>query len=87
MTRALPLIRVYGTGALAIGNVTITINSASGYTDIDCDLMDAFKGSTNCNGNITLTSGEFFYLDPGENGISFGSGITKVIVKPRWWIL
>ncbi len=87
MMKALPLIRVYGTGALAIGNETITINSANGYTDIDCDLMDAYKGSTNCNDNITLTSGEFFHLAPGENGISFGSGITRVIVKPRWWML
>ena len=87
MMRALPWIRVYGTGVLAIGDETITINSANGYTDIDCDLMDAYKGSANCNGNITLNSGEFFHLDPGENGVSFGSGITRVIVKPRWWML
>lgn len=87
MTKALPLIRVYGTGALSIGNETITISSANEYTDIDCDLMDAFKGTTNCNNNIVLSSGEFFHLDPGENGITFGSGISKVIIKPRWWML
>lgn len=86
-TAAKPLVRVYGTGTLAIGDETITISSANGYTDIDCDLMDAFKGTTNCNNNIVLNSGEFFHLEPGVNGVSFGSGITRVIVKPRWWIL
>lgn len=84
---AKPLVRVYGTGALAIGDETITISSCDGYTDIDCDLMDAYKGTTNCNSNIVLSSGDFFHLEPGDNGISFGSGITKVIIKPRWWIL
>lgn len=87
LTVAKPLVRVYGTGTLTIGDETITINSSHGYTDIDCDIMDAFMGSTNCNGNITLSSGEFFRLEPGDNGINFSSGITKVIITPRWWIL
>ncbi|MBR4668530.1 MAG: hypothetical protein IKO76_07235 [Butyrivibrio sp.] len=81
---ALPLVRAYGTGTLAIGNQTIRINSANVYTDIDCDTMDAFKGASNCNGNIELLSGDFFKLKPGITGISF-SGITRVIIRPRWW--
>ena len=84
---ALPLIRVYGTGALAIGGNTITINSANSYTDLDCDIQDAFKGAVNCNGNITLNSGKFFTLKPGNNGITLGSGISKIILTPRWWTL
>lgn len=82
-----PMVRVYGTGQLVIGDETITISSANVYTDIDCDLMDAFKGTTNCNGNIVLSSGDFFHLDPGENGIILGSGITKVVITPRWYII
>lgn len=85
---AKPLIRAYGTGSFTIAGVTITINSANDYTDIDCDLEEAYKDSlaTNCNGNITLTSGQFPVLSPGDNAISM-SGITKLIISPRWWIL
>lgn len=84
---ALPLVRVYGTGTVTIGSVTITINSVNEYVDIDCQLQDAFKGATNCNGNITLNSNEFFKLNPGTNGITLGNGITRVIITPRWWKL
>ena len=84
---ALPLVRVYGTGTVTIGSVTITINSVNEYVDIDCQLQDAFKGATNCNGNITLNSNEFFKLNPGSNGITLGNGITQVIITPRWWKL
>lgn len=81
---ALPLVRAYGTGTITIRNQTIRIDSANTYTDIDCDTMDAFKGATNCNGNITLLSGDFFKLEPGVNTVSF-SNITRVIITPRWW--
>lgn len=84
---ALPLVRVYGTGQLTIGGNTIKINTNSSYTDIDCDLQDAFRGSTNCNGNIELSSGKFFELKSGSNSVSLGSGITSVIITPRWWRL
>lgn len=83
---ALPLIRAYGTGTLVIGSVTITINSANSYTDIDCDVQDAYKGATNCNGNITLNSGKFPVLKPGSNGISL-SGISRIELTPRWWTI
>ena len=83
---ALPLIRAYGTGTLAIGDMTITIDSADVYTDIDCDLQDAYKGAVNCNGNITLNSGEFFKLKPGDNGIQM-TGISKIELTPRWWTI
>lgn len=84
---ALPLVRVYGTGTLTIGSNTIVINSASSYTDLDCDIQDAFRGAINCNGNITLRSGSFFELLPGSNTVSMGSGISQVRITPRWWIL
>lgn len=83
---ALPLIRAYGTGTLAIGSTTITINSANSYTDIDCEIQDAYKGTTNCNGNITLNSGSFPKLSPGSNGIQL-TGITRIELTPRWWTI
>ena len=79
-----PLIRAYGTGSFTIEGVTVTITSANVYTDIDCELEDAYKGSTNCNGNITLINGEFPRLKPGLNTITF-TGLTRLIITPNWW--
>ena len=85
---AKPLLRVYGTGTFAIGNVSVTINSANTYTDIDCDLQEAYKDTlaTNCNGKITLTNAQFPYIVPGENTITF-SGISKIELYPRLYHL
>lgn len=82
-----PLIRVYGTGNLVIASQTIRINAADEYTDIDCEIMEAYKGTQTCNQNITLVSNDFPTLKPGDNEILFTSGITKVEIKPRWWRL
>lgn len=84
---AKPLVRVYGTGDLAIGEAVITINSVDTYVDIDCEIQNAFKGSTNCNGNITVNSGEFFELTPGVNNIVKANTISRVEITPRWWKL
>lgn len=81
---ALPLLRVYGTGILGIGSHTITITAADVYTDIDCEMMDCFKGSANKNQYVQFSGNDFPTLEPGVNGFTF-SGITKVEVKPRWW--
>ena len=78
---AKPLIRAYGTGTISIGGNAITVTTASGYTDIDCDIQEAYKGSTNCNGNV---SGAFPELVPGENAITI-SGFSQVEITPRWW--
>lgn len=83
---AKPLIRVYGTGTITIGSVSVVVNTANGYTDIDCELQEAYKGSTNCNGNITLTDGKFPVLVSGDNTITY-SGFTQVDLTPNWWIL
>lgn len=85
---ALPLIVAYGTGSFTINDVTIEITTANSYTDIDCELQEAYKDTlaTNCNGNIVLTNGVFPTLTKGNNAISM-TGITKLIIYPRWWIL
>lgn len=84
---ARPLLRVYGTGTVKIGNDTITISTNSTYTDIDCDLREAFRGSTNLNGNISLSGLDFPAFGAGANNITLSSGITRVIITPRWWEL
>ena len=85
---AKPLLRVYGTGSFTINGITVQINSASSYTDFDCELQEAYKNTlaTNCNGNITLTNAQFPYLKPGDNQITF-SGISSIIMYPRTYML
>lgn len=85
---AKPLIRVYGAGQLGVGDCTLTITAHNNaYIDIDCDMQDCFFGATNLNQNVTLAQHRFPTLKVGTTGFSLGSGITKVIVWPRWWCL
>ncbi len=83
-----PKIRAYGTGTLTINGVSVEVTTADDYTDIDCELQEAYKDTvaTNCNGNIILVDGVFPELANGENTISF-SGFTQIDIQPNWWIL
>lgn len=83
---ALPLIRAYGTGKFTIGDIEVEITTADTYTDIDCELQEAFKGSINCNNNIVLTQGEFPVIKPGVNTITMTT-ITELDIIPRWWTI
>lgn len=85
---AKPLIRVYGNGAVGVGSETITVANNPGYIDIDCEMMDAYYNATNCNDRITLSSGEFPVLTADSNiGVTKGTGITKIVITPRWYII
>lgn len=84
---ALPLIRVYGTGDIAVGNATVTIGSNPDYIDLDSELMDAYCGDINCNGLISLADGAYPELVAGGTTVTLGAGITKVVITPRWWVL
>lgn len=82
---ALPLVRVYGTGTLNIGNQVITVTTAGNdYIDIDCEIMEAFEGSISRNSNVTLP--DEVYIPAGDTTITF-TGLTKVEIQPRWWRL
>ena len=88
MFAAKPLIRAYGTGSFSIGGVAVSISAADTYTDIDCELQEAYKDTlaTNKNAYITLTNGKFPQLDPGTNAITI-TGLSKIVIYPRWWHL
>ena len=81
-----PLVRAYGTGSFTIGDVTVTISSASTYTDIDCEILEAYEGSTNCNSNISIDSDDFPTLPGGLSTVTIDS-LTKLIITPRWWTI
>lgn len=81
---AAPFLRVYGVGTLEIENYSLSITSADDYTDIDCDIMEAYKGNENRNRFLQILN--FPVLVPGDNDISF-TGFTQVDIIPRWWVL
>lgn len=81
-----PLIRVYGNGVLGVGAFSVTIiNNAGNYIDIDSESGIASRDAENMNSSITLSGFDFPTLESGDNGISLGTGITRVEITPRWW--
>lgn len=82
---AAPLIRVYGTGTVGIGDNAITVMTNPDYIDIDCEIMEAYYGPTIMNEMIHIQNRDFPVLHEGNTGVSLGSGITSVIITPRWW--
>lgn len=85
---AKPLIRVYGNGTTTVGDTQITTaNNSGNYIDIDCEMMDCYRGATNMNASVTFTGTDFPTLEPGEIQILLGTGITRLEITPRWWEL
>ena len=84
-----PMLRVYGYGTITVNGTTITILAHSlQYIDIDCDLQEAYYGSTNANQYISCT--EFPVIDPGTNQVStnfINTGMQKLEIIPRTWQL
>lgn len=81
-----PVIRAYGTGTITVNGVSVTVTTANVYTDLDSEIQEAYKGTTNCNANITLTDGEFPTLAPGDNAITF-SGFSSVELTANLWTI
>ncbi len=85
-TTARPLIRVYGSGTVTVGDTSFTVaSSENAYVDVDSEIEDAYCGAVNCNALVTLS--DFPTLPPGETEITPGTGITRVEITPRWWRL
>lgn len=82
-----PLIRVTGNGKITVNGTEITLANTSNYTDIDCEAMECYYGSTNRNSNVSFSTNDFPTLAPGNNSIVRATGITQVIITPRWWEL
>lgn len=86
--RSKPLIRVYGAGVVGVGDTNITIASHNFYyMDIDCETGRAYNGATSLDSKVTLNAIDFPSLAPGSNGITKGSGISRIDITPRWWEL
>ena len=82
---AKPLVKCYGTsGTVTIAGVAVTVTGCTNHVILDCDLMEAYEGSTSRNGTTTLVNGDFPTLKSGNNAVSF-TGFSKVEITPRWW--
>lgn len=78
-----PLIRIYGTGTVNINDQYITVSAHSfPYIDIDCELMDAYYGSSNANQYVTFSTNDYITLRSGNNYIAYGN---QIEVTPRWY--
>lgn len=87
-----PLLEVTGVGTFWLGDTLFTITGTAGQTIyIDCETGEAWKNTggiiTPANGLVTLNRLDFPELDPGDTPVMYGTGITKVVVTPRWWRL
>jgi phage-related protein len=82
---AAPLLTVYGAGTVRIGGSDIVISSVDVYVTIDCETMDAYKGSANCNSAVSFSTDKV-EIPPGESQIVV-DGMTRVDVIPRWYII
>lgn len=82
-----PMIRVYGNGSITIGGVTCTITgNSSNYIDIDCEMQDCYRGTTNKNSSVTFSEDDFPTIPPGINTVTL-TDVSKVEITPNWYIL
>lgn len=84
---AKPIIKIYGAGTVKIGHAAITVKiPGNAFVEFDCDLLNAYEGADNRNSNVELL-GEPVLLANKTNGITLGTGITKVEIIPRWYTI
>ena len=81
---AKPLIEVTGTGTITVNTSVLVLSANTNKTYIDCELQDAYEGTINRNGDLTVTNG-FPVLTAGDNAVSVDGCTIKI--TPRWWRL
>lgn len=91
---AKPLLAVTGSGTLTIGAQTMTIlarSSSSSVIYIDCETQESWEVVSDAKvsrNDYVQNAGESFpVLSAGANTVTLGSGITRVVITPRWWRL
>lgn len=90
---AKPMLKVTGAGVLTIGSYTLSIAAGSSPSTqeiyIDCETQEAWEivgaGKLSRNDYIQNAGEEFPVLSAGANTVTLGSGITRVVITPRWW--
>lgn len=80
---SLPIFEVQGTGTITVGDSVLALSQNTGTTLIDCEIQDAYEGTLNRNGDLTVTNG-FPTLKAGTTEVQV-SGFTSAYMIPRWW--
>lgn len=87
-----PLLVVTGSGTLTLGSQVLTIASGSSSSQviyIDCESQEAWEivgsGKISRNDYIQNAGESFPVLSSGNNVVTLGSGISQVVITPRWW--
>lgn len=80
-----PLLRIYGTGTIYIGDQAITVSEADGYTDVDCFTMEAYKGTVSKNSVVSFNTLGKVSLKSGANNVQVPNTVTRLEVIPRWY--
>lgn len=88
---AKPLIVITGNGTVGVGTHLITVEGATSPVYIDCESMEIYTESggiiSGASSLVSFNTNEFPTLEAGANGVSVGSGISSVVITPRWWRL
>ena len=81
-----PYIKIVGSGTitLTINSAAVTLSNVDGYIEIDSEMMNAYKGTTAANSQM---SGAFPVLAPGKNNIAWTGSVTRLEIVPRWCCL
>lgn len=80
-----PILTIYGTGSILIGDQEITISKNETSITIDTDIMEAYSGAENMNAYVTLPNEK---IEIPSGNVSIGlTGITKLEIIPNWWTI
>lgn len=80
---AKPVITCSGTGDFGVGDDSFSLATNNGATVIDSELMDAYEGTVNRNGDLTMSS-SFPQLGTGSTTIK-NDMTGSLVIRPRWW--
>lgn len=80
-----PIFKATGSGTLVVNGNSIAIsNNLNKTIVIDCETQNAYTGTENRNGDISIT-GDFPFFVSGANEVTFNNASVTMI--PRWWTL
>lgn len=87
-----PIIRLFGNGRVTLKGSSVTLlNTAilppDGYVDFDCETLNAIDNwGANRNADISIIGNPALLAGITGNNIRL-TGVSRVIITPRWWEL
>ncbi len=85
---ATPMIYVYGNGAgwVRVGDITVEILEMTTGMVLDCENLNAYAlGDLGQSLNGHIKAPLFPVIAPGDNLVTFGGGVERIEIVPRWW--